>query len=127
MTLRIKGLAALITLALASSAALAEGDAAKGEKVFKKCKTCHLVDKEKNKVGPHLVGIMGRAAGAVDGFKYSDAMKESGITWDDESIAAYLADPKGYIKGNKMAFPGLKKEDQIADVIAYIKEATGGS
>lgn len=126
MTLRINSLVAFITLALASNAAVADGDAAKGEKVFKKCKTCHFVDKEKNKVGPHLVGIMGRAAGAVDGFKYSDAMKESGITWDEESIAAYLVDPKGYIKGNKMAFPGLKKEDQIADVIAYIKEATGG-
>ncbi|MGI9506655.1 MAG: c-type cytochrome [Geminicoccaceae bacterium] len=126
MTIRIGSLAALITLALASNAAVADGDVEKGEKVFKKCKTCHFVDKEKNKVGPHLVGIMGRAAGAVDGFKYSDAMKESGITWDEESIAAYVADPKGFIKGNKMAFPGLKKEDQIADVIAYIKEATGG-
>ncbi|MGH1482993.1 MAG: c-type cytochrome [Geminicoccales bacterium] len=126
MTLRINSLVAFVTLALTSNAAVADGDVAKGEKVFKKCKTCHFVDKEKNKVGPHLVGIMGRAAGAVDGFKYSDAMKESGITWDEESIAAYLIDPKGYIKGNKMAFPGLKKEDQIADVIAYIKEATGG-
>ncbi|MGI9433758.1 MAG: c-type cytochrome [Geminicoccaceae bacterium] len=127
MTIRISSLAALIALALASNAAVADGDAAKGEKVYKKCKTCHVIDDEKNKVGPHLVGIMGRAAGAVDGFKYSAAMMESGITWDEESIAAYLADPKGYIKGNKMAFPGLKKEDQIADVIAYIKEATGGS
>ncbi|MGI9417631.1 MAG: c-type cytochrome [Geminicoccaceae bacterium] len=124
--MRITSLAALITLALASTAALAEGDVEKGEKVFKKCKTCHFVDKEKNKVGPHLVGIMGRTAGAADGFKYSKAMMESGITWDEETIAAYLADPKGYIKGNKMAFPGLKKEDQIADVIAYMKEATGG-
>lgn len=127
MTIRIKSLVAFITLALANSAALAEGDVEKGEKVFKKCKTCHLVDKEKNKVGPHLVGIMGRTSGAVDGFKYSDAMKEAGITWDEETIAAYLADPKGYIKGNKMAFAGLKKEDQIADVIAYIKEATASN
>jgi cytochrome c len=127
MTLRNNSILALVTLTLASTAALADGDAAKGEKVFKKCKTCHVVDAEKNKVGPHLVGIMGRTAGAVDGFKYSDVMKESGITWDEETIAAYLADPKGYIKGNKMAFPGLKKDDQIADVIAYLKEAAGGS
>ena len=127
MTTRIISLASFIALALASTAAVADGDAAKGEKVYKKCKTCHFVDKEKNKVGPHLVGIFGRTAGAVEGFKYSDAMMESGITWDEESIAAYLADPKGYIKGNKMAFPGLKKEEQIADVIAYIKEAAGGS
>ena len=125
-SLRLSSIA-LITLALASSAALAEGDADKGKKVFNKCKTCHVVDAEKNKVGPHLVGIMGRTAGAVDGFKYSDAMKSAGITWDEETIAAYLADPKGYIKGNKMAFVGLKKEDQIEDVIAYLKEAAGSS
>ncbi len=124
---RINSLAALITLALASSAALAEGDVKKGEKVFKKCKTCHVVDNEKNKIGPHLVGIMGRMSGAVEGFKYSKSMKEAGITWDEETIAAYLTDPKGYIKGNKMAFPGLKKEDQITDVIAYMKEATAGN
>ncbi len=68
---------------------------------------------------------MGRMAGAVDGFKYSDAMRESGIVWDDDTIAAYLADPKGYIEGNKMAFLGLKKEDDIADVITYLKEMAG--
>ena len=127
MTLRITSLAAFAALALTSSAALAEGDAAKGEKVYRKCKTCHVIDAEKNKVGPHLVGIMGRAAGAAEGFKYSDAMKDSGITWDEETLAGYLADPKGYIEGNKMAFAGLRKEEQIADVIAYIKEAAGGS
>ncbi len=127
MTLCINSLAALITLALASSAALAEGDVEKGEKVFKKCKTCHVVDKEQNRLGPHLVGIMGRVSGAVDGFKYSKPMKEAGITWNEETIAAYLADPKGYIKGNKMAFPGLKKEDQIVDVIAYLKEVTAAN
>ncbi|MDH3659153.1 MAG: cytochrome c family protein [Alphaproteobacteria bacterium] len=126
MTSRITGLVSLVVLALASHAALAEGDAAKGKKVFNKCKACHAIDAEKNKVGPHLVGIFGRTAGAVDGFKYSDAMKGSGITWDEETIAAYLADPKGYIEGNKMVFPGLKKEAQIADVIAYIKESSGG-
>ena len=126
MRIRSRSLVALVALALTSSAALAEGDAAAGEKVYKKCKTCHVIDAEKNKVGPHLVGIFGRTAGAADGFRYSDAMMESGITWDEETIAAYLADPKGYIEGNKMAFTGLKKEDQIADVIAYMKQATGG-
>lgn len=124
MTQRIIGIAALLGLALASTAAVADGDAAKGKKVFNKCKTCHVVDAEKNKVGPHLVGIFGRAAGAAEGFKYSDAMLASGITWDEATIAAYLADPKGYVDGNKMAFAGLKKDDEIADVIAYLKEAT---
>lgn len=113
---------AVFTLAAAGTAVAA--DAAKGEKVFRKCKACHVVNKEQNRVGPHLVGIMGRAAGAVDGFKYSKAMKESGITWDEGTIAAYLKDPKGYIKGNRMAFAGLKKDDDVANVIAYLKEAT---
>jgi cytochrome c len=109
-------------LALASVAAFAQGDAEKGEKVFNKCKACHNVEEPQNKVGPHLVGIFGRPAGSVEGFKYSDAMKESGITWDEETLSAYLADPRGYIKGNRMAFAGLKKEEDIADLLAYLKE-----
>ncbi|MEZ5933040.1 MAG: cytochrome c family protein [Alphaproteobacteria bacterium] len=127
MTKPMTSLSSLIILALASTAAVADGDAERGKKVFNKCKSCHVVDAEKNKVGPHLVGIIGRPAGAAEGFKYSDAMANSGITWDEATIAAYIADPKGYVKGNKMAFAGLKKEDDIADVVAYLKEAAGGS
>lgn len=107
-----------------ATAARADGDAAAGKKVYNKCKACHVLDKEQNRVGPHLVGIMGRTAGAVDGFKYSDAMANSGIVWDADTIGAYLADPKNYIPENKMAFPGLKKDDDIANVIAYIEEET---
>jgi cytochrome c len=117
-------LAALLPLALAAPAR-AEGDPAKGEKVFARCKTCHEVAKEQNKVGPHLVGVMGRKAGSVEGFKYSDAMKNSGIVWDEAALAQYLKDPKGSMPGNKMAFPGLKKDDELADVIAYLKQAAG--
>ncbi len=120
----VAGFAAALTLA--APLALAEGDAAAGEKVFKKCKACHVIDKEKNRLGPHLVGIIGRESGSVDGFKYSKAMQEADITWDETTIAEYLADPKGYVPKNKMAFPGLKKEDDRANVIAYLKEATGG-
>ena len=127
MTKRIFSLATCLGLALASSAAIADGDASKGKKVFNRCKTCHVIDAETNRVGPHLVGIIGRAAGAVDGFGYSEAMLNSGITWDETTIAAYLADPAGYLEGNAMKFVGLKKQDQIADVIAYLKEAAGGS
>ncbi len=107
-----------------SAPVLAAGDAAAGEKVYRKCRACHVVDKEQNRVGPHLVGIFGRTAGAVEGFRYSKAMTESGIVWTEETIALYLQDPKGYIKGNRMAFPGLKKEEDVANVIAYMKEAT---
>ena len=92
--------------------------------MFGRCKACHVVDKEQNRVGPHLVGIIGRPAGSVEAFKYSDAMKNSGKTWDEATLAAYLQDPKGYIPGNKMAFAGLKKEDEVEDVIAYLKQAT---
>jgi cytochrome c len=112
------------TLALGSSVALAQGDVGKGETVFNKCKACHSADEPKNKVGPNLVGLFGRPAGSVEGFKYSEAMKNSGITWDETTLAAYLADPRGYVKGNRMAFVGLKNEEDIANVIAYLKQAT---
>lgn len=104
-----------------SSAAMAEGDAAAGEKAFRKCKACHVADEEKNRVGPHLVGIYGRASGSVADFKYSDAMAGAGLTWDEATLDQYLADPKGYMPGNKMAFPGLRKDDERANVIAYLK------
>lgn len=109
-------------LALASSAALAQGDAAQGEKVFNQCKACHAVDEPQNKVGPHLVGIFGRPAGSVEDFKYSDALKESGITWNEETLSAFVADPRGYIKGNRMAYAGLKKDEDIANLLAYLKQ-----
>ena len=117
-------LAAALFAVLATSPVLAEGDPAKGEKVFRKCKACHVVNEEKNRVGPHLVAIIGRSAGAVEGFKYSKAMKESGITWTEENLSAYLSDPRGFIKGNRMAFAGLKKEVEIVNVIAYLRQAS---
>jgi cytochrome c2 len=111
--------AALGVLAAAPTMA---GDIKAGEKVFKKCKACHVVDKEKNKTGPHLVNIMGRTAGSLESFKkYSKAMKESGIVWNEETLNGYLEKPKAYIKGTKMAFAGLKKEEDRENVIAYLK------
>ncbi len=111
-------------LVAGAGGAFAEGDAEKGAKVYKKCKACHTVDKEKNKVGPHLVNIIGRAAGSVEGYKYSKAMKakaEEGLMWDEANLDAYLKKPKDFIPKTKMAFPGLKKDDQRADIIAYLK------
>jgi cytochrome c len=111
--------AALGVLAAAPTMA---GDIKAGEKVFKKCKACHVVDKEKNKTGPHLVNIMGRTAGSLESYKkYSKAMKESGIVWNEETLDVYLENPKKYIKGTKMAFGGLKKEKDRENVIAYLK------
>jgi len=122
-TLRTISLAALLAAGL-SGPGLAAGDSDKGEKVFRKCKACHVVDKEQNRVGPHLVGIIGRTSGAVEGFKYSKAMKDAGLTWTEENLAAYLTDPRGFIKGNRMAFAGLKKEADVVNVIAYLKVVT---
>lgn len=111
-------------LAVTIPLAMAEGDPAAGEKVFKKCKACHVIDKKKNRLGPHLIGVIGRTSGSVEGFKYSKAMQAAGITWDETTIDEYLTDPKGYVPKNKMAFKGLKKEEDRANVIAYIKEAS---
>ena len=125
--MRVRSALTILTFIAATTAAgpvLADGDAAAGEKVFNKCKACHVADEPQNRVGPHLVGLFGRQAGSVEGFKYSDAMKESGVTWDEKTIAEYIADPRGYIKGNRMAFVGLKDEEDIEDLIAYLKEAT---
>jgi cytochrome c len=114
-------LALAFATALGGGAALAEGDAAAGEKVFKKCKTCHTFDPGKKKLGPHLKGVVGRKAGAVEGYKYSKAMAGADITWDEANLDKYLTKPKAFLKGTKMSFAGLKKETQRADVIAYLK------
>lgn len=117
-------LACALLLAICGPATAA-GDAAAGEKTFKqKCGACHNATEEKNKVGPYLKGVYNRKAGEVAGFNYSDAMKNSGIVWDQSNLAAYLKEPKGFIAGNKMAFVGLKDEGQIANVIAYLEQVS---
>ena len=120
----IMGFTAALTLA--APLALAEGDAAAGKKVFNKCKACHEIDKEKNKTGPHLVGIIGRASGSIEGFKYSQAMVEAGLTWDEKTLDEFLVDPKGYVPGTRMVIK-LRKEGDRANLIAYLKEAAAGS
>ena len=116
-------LAAAVVMGMAGPA-FADGDAAAGEKVFRKCQACHVVKKGVNRVGPSLYGVIGRPAGTADRFKYSKAMAESGLTWTEEQINTYLADPRGVVKGTRMAFAGLKDEQDRLDVIAYIKEAS---
>ena len=94
-----------------------------GMKVFRKCKACHtLKEGGKSAIGPNLYGVVGRNAATVDGFKYSKAMKESGLVWDEATLTGYLTKPKEFLPGNKMPFPGLKKPEQIENVIAYIVE-----
>ena len=96
-------------------------DAAAGEKVFLVCKACHQVgDSAKNTVGPVLNGLFGRKAGTVDGYKYSDGNKNSGITWDEATFSEYIKDPKAKVPGTKMAFAGVKDDQKIKDLIAYL-------
>lgn len=114
-------LAALIALGIP---ALADGDAAEGQKAFKKCMACHAIEDAINKVGPSLKGVVGRTPGTAEGFNYSEAMKQfgaAGNVWDVEKLDAYIADPKGTIPGNKMTFAGIKKEDEREDIIAFLK------
>ena len=118
-------LAAVFLVLAAAAPAAAEGDAARGKRVFNKCKACHLLgDTGKKKIGPHLAGIFGRKAGAIAGFRYSKAMKKADIVWDEKTIDAYIAAPRKFLKGNKMAFAGVRKAKDRADVIAYLKEKT---
>jgi len=96
-------------------------DAAAGEKVFLVCKVCHQVgDSAKNAVGPVLNGLFGRKAGTVAGYSYSNANKNSGITSDEATFSEYINDPKAKVPGTKMAFAGLKDEQKIKDLIAYL-------
>ncbi|WP_051585576.1 c-type cytochrome [Limimaricola hongkongensis] len=96
--------------------------------MFKKCAACHQVgENATNRSGPKLNGIVGRTAGTVEGFRYSGAMEEAGangLVWDHESLAGFLADPRGYMKGTKMSFAGLRSEEDIAAITAFL-EAQG--
>jgi cytochrome c len=98
-------------------------DAATGQKVFTVCKACHQVgDSAKNAVGPVLNGLFGRKSGSVEGFSYTSANKSSGITWDEATFAEYIKDPKAKIPGTKMAYAGLKDEQKIKDLIAFLHQ-----
>jgi cytochrome c len=111
-------------LALLSSVGTANAqDAALGEKVFLKCKACHQIgDGAKNAVGPVLNGVVGRKAGIYPDYSYSDANKNSGLTWDEATLKEYLKNPRAKVPGTKMIFPGLTKDDDIDNVIAYLKQ-----
>ena len=99
---------------------------AAGEGVFRQCSSCHQIGEgARNGAGPILNGIYNAPAASQEGFRYSGALQNAGLTWDDETLAAFLADPRGYVRGNRMGFGGLRSEEDIAAVIAYLQAAGG--
>jgi cytochrome c len=113
---------AVVSVVLGSAPAVAQ-DAAAGERVFAQCRACHQVgETAKNAVGPVLNGLFGRKSGTIEGYSYSPANKNSGITWDEATFADYIKDPRAKIPGTKMVYAGLKDEQRIKDLIAYLKQ-----
>ncbi|MDH3664402.1 MAG: cytochrome c family protein, partial [Alphaproteobacteria bacterium] len=112
-------------VAAVSGADFSAGDAEAGKKVFRKCRACHKVEEGKNGVGPSLFGVIGRDKGSIDGFKYSDAMLGADGDWTASDLNAYLENPKAFIPGNRMSFPGLKMPEDRVNVIVFLNEADG--
>ncbi len=96
------------------------GDAAAGERVFRQCMACHVVQEGQNRVGPSLYNVYGRTAGSIENYRYSNAMKDSGLVWTAETLDPYLENPRAYVKGTRMAYAGLRNPKQREDVIAYL-------
>lgn len=120
-------IAGLAGAATTGQAALA-GDAEAGAKTFRRCAACHSVEEGKRKVGPSLYGVYGRAAGSLDGFRYSPAMTAygaTGVVWNDETLDAFLANPKGVVPKTRMTAPPLRSADDRANVITYLQTVSG--
>lgn len=113
----------LAMMAGSVNSAFAEGNPTNGEKIFKKCKQCHTIEPGKTKIGPSLAGIVGRQPGSIEGFKYSQSMIDFGAAgniWTVATLDVYLTRPRDLVKKTKMVFPGLRREDDRADLIAYL-------
>ncbi len=118
-------IAAFSTVALLSPTLGAPGDAARGEHDFRACAPCHSLEPDRNMTGPSLAGLWGRKAGSLPSFdRYSDALKSSGIIWDDRSLDGWLTGPDGMVPDNEMPFNGIKNPRDRADLLAFLKEAT---
>ncbi len=121
-TLAAAALVASLSFAATVSPAAADGDAAAGKNLFNQCRACHQIGPDaQNSVGPVLNGVVGRPAGSYPGYNYSDANKNSGLTWDEPTLMEYLKDPRAKVPGTKMIFPGIKQEDRVANIIAFLK------
>lgn len=112
-----------VALSIVSASGAVGQDAAAGEKVFVVCRACHQVgENAKNAVGPVLNGVIGRHAGTYPGFSYTTANSGSGLTWDEATFRDYIKDPRAKIPGTKMVFAGLKDEQKVNDLLAYLKQ-----
>jgi cytochrome c len=120
-TILIAAAAVFAAAAAPAAAQMPKGDAAAGAKVFNQCRACHVTTKGVNRVGPSLHAVVGRKSGTVEKFKYSKANLESKVTWDEATLFKYLEAPMKFMPGTKMAFAGLKKPEDRANVIAYLK------
>lgn len=109
---------------LSVAAAYAEGDATRGEARFQECAACHRLDAGANEVGPSLHGVFSRKAGALSDFRYSPAMRRSGISWTPEALDKYIADPQAFIPANRMPYAGMSSASDRADLITYLQKAT---
>jgi cytochrome c len=117
-------IAAMTLLLAAAGVARADGDAAKGEKRFEECATCHSTQVGVNGVGPSLHDVFGRKAGGLDDYRYSPAMKRSGITWTPQTLGNFVADPQKAVPNNRMPFAGMPDAADRADLIAYLEKAS---
>jgi len=116
-------LLASLMLATLSHPVRAAGDPAAGEKIFQRCRACHQIgETARNAVGPKLNGLIGRPAGSIEGYTYSPANKNSGIVWDEPTFRDYIKGPQAKIPGTKMTFVGLKADQEIDDVVAFLKQ-----
>jgi cytochrome c len=121
---RMRAMLALSMMLLPAGSALADGDAARGEKKFGDCAACHKLEAGANNVGPSLHGIFGRKAGEIADFRYSPAIKRSGIVWTPEMVDKFISDPQGMVPGNRMPYAGMASAADRADLIAYLAKAS---
>jgi cytochrome c2 len=123
MNVFVRASAAFAVTVLMFGVARADGDAARGEAKFQECAACHKLTAGANDVGPTLNGLFGRKAGEIGNFRYTPAMKRSGITWTAESLDKFITDPQGLVPGNRMPYAGLANTADRADLIAYLQKA----
>ena len=124
MTMRAMPMLAAIAFAAGSHGALADGDAARGEQKFADCVACHSLQNGVNNVGPSLHGVFGRKAGEIADYRYSPALKRSGITWTAQTLDEFIADPQKLVPANRMPYAGMTDAADRADLIVYLEKAT---